>query len=144
TRNDAFPATAWEAAASAESLGWSSPRVAMLERIIDSVGSSAFMIVTRGRVVAAWGDTNKTFLTHSIRKSFMSALAGMAVADGRLDTTSTLGTLGIGEKSVALSATELQARVVDLLRARSGVYLAAAGEVDAMRDARPPRDSHAP
>ena len=34
--------------------------------------------------------------------------------------------------------------MVDLLRARSGVYLAAAGEVDAMRDARPPRGSHAP
>lgn len=139
-----FPARAWEAAASIEELGWSAPRVAALRAVIDSVGSSAFMIVTRGKVVAAWGDTGTTYLTHSIRKSFMSALVGMAVAEGRLDTSRTLAALGIGEKSTTLSATELQARVVDLLRARSGVYLAAAGEVDAMRDARPPRGSHAP
>jgi CubicO group peptidase (beta-lactamase class C family) len=102
------------------------------------------MIVTRGRVVAAFGDTSKTFLTHSIRKVFMSALAGIAVAEGKLDTSRTLGDLGIGEKGVVLTPVERQARVADLLRARSGVYLAAAGEVESMRQARPARGSHAP
>jgi CubicO group peptidase (beta-lactamase class C family) len=139
-----FPAATWQAATSLEALGWSATRVAALKTLVDSVGSSAFMIVTRGKVVAAWGDTGKPFLTHSIRKSFMSALVGMAVAEGKLDTSRTLGALGINERSAALSAIELEARVVDLLRAQSGVYLAAAGEVDAMRDARPLRGSHPP
>jgi CubicO group peptidase (beta-lactamase class C family) len=102
------------------------------------------MIVTRGKVLAAWGDTARTFWTHSVRKSFMSALYGMAVAEGSIDTAQTLESLGIREKGAALTSEELQARVVDLLRARSGVYLAAAGEIDAMRDARPARGSHPP
>jgi CubicO group peptidase (beta-lactamase class C family) len=141
---DGFPGTTWESAVSMEELGWSAERIAALKPLIDSVGSSAFMIVTGGQVVAAWGDTGTTFLTHSIRKSFMSALAGIAADEGKLDTSSTLGALGIGEKATPLTPVELQARVADLLRARSGVYLAAAGEVDAMRDARPDRGSHPP
>ena len=142
--NTEYPAESWRAATSAESLGWSSARLTALKASVDSIGSSAFMIVTRGRVVAAWGDTSKTFLTHSIRKSFMSAIAGIAVAEGKLDTSRTLADLGIGEKSVTLTAVERGARVADLLRARSGVYLAAAGEVESMRQARPARGSHAP
>jgi CubicO group peptidase (beta-lactamase class C family) len=142
--DDHFPGAAWESALSPESLGWSSSRVAALRGKVDSIGSVAFMIVTRGKVVAAWGDTAQTFWAHSIRKSFMSALTGIAVAEGAIDTAQTLGALGITEKSTPLNGIELGARVADLLRARSGVYLAAAGEIDAMRDARPARGSHAP
>ena len=141
---DEFPQVAWEAASSIEELGWSSERVAALKASVHSVGSAAFMIVTRGKVVAAWGATARTFWTHSVRKSFMSALIGMAVAEGKIDTSRTLGDLGIAEKGTTLTAQERQARVLDLLQARSGVYIAAAGEIDAMRDARPARGSHAP
>src|SRR5688572_21276981 len=87
-------AVSLQAASSLEALGWSTPRVAALRAVVDSVGSAAFMIVTRGQVVAAWGDTARTFLSHSIRKSFMSALVGIAVAEGKLDTSLTLGALG--------------------------------------------------
>jgi CubicO group peptidase (beta-lactamase class C family) len=141
---DEFPDTSWQGVHTLEALGWSASKIEALKSLIDSVGSAAFLIVTNGKVVAAWGDTSRTFLTHSIRKSFMSALIGIAVAEGKLDTSSTLGTLGIVERSTMLTSSELQARVVDLLRARSGVYLAAAGEVEAMREARPPRGSHPP
>jgi CubicO group peptidase (beta-lactamase class C family) len=141
---DGFPVAEWQAASSLEALGWSSAQVAALKGTVDSVGSSAFMVVTDGQVVAAWGDTARTFWTHSIRKSFMSALIGMAVAEGRIDTARTLGDLGIVETGTTLTAQERQARVIDLLQARSGVYIPAAGEIDAMRDARPARGSHAP
>src|SRR5687767_391329 len=140
----AVPGVRWESALSPEALGWSSRDLAEVRKTVESMGSAAFMIVTRGRVVAAWGDTSKTFLSHSIRKSFMSALVGMAVAEAKLDTARTLGQLGITEKSVTLTAEEQRARVADLLRARSGVYLAAAGEVESMRLDRPARGSHAP
>ena len=142
--SDIFPGRSWESASSPESLGWSASRIAALEASVDSLGSVAFMLVTRGRVVVAWGDTAKTFWTHSVRKSFMGALCGMAVADGKLDTARTLGSLRIGEKDVTLTPGEQQARVADLLKARSGVYLPAAGENDIMRAARPARGSHAP
>lgn len=141
-----FPGQSWESAPSVEALGWSAARVGALKSAIDSaIGrSSAFMIVTRGRVVAAWGDTARTFRTHSVRKSFMSALVGMAAAEGKIDTGATLAALGIEEKGVTLTTVERRARVSDLLRARSGVYLAAAGEVASMRNARPARGSHPP
>ena len=102
------------------------------------------MIVTRGKVVAAWGDTSRTFLTHSIRKSFMSALYGIAVAEEKIDIERTLGSLGVTEKGVTLTPIELKARLIDLLKARSGVYIPAAGEVASMSDERPARGSHAP
>jgi CubicO group peptidase (beta-lactamase class C family) len=141
---DGFPAEDWKAVGSAEVLGWSSTRLAALKPLIDSLGSKAFMIVTRGRVVVAWGDTARTYRTHSVRKSFMSALVGMAAAEGKIDTTATLGALGIEEKGVTLTAVEGRATVADLLRARSGVYLPAAGENDAMRSTRPQRGVHPP
>jgi CubicO group peptidase (beta-lactamase class C family) len=139
-----FPRDSWETAASVDALGWSAERIAALETNVKSAGSAAFMIVTRGRVVASWGDTARTFWTHSVRKSFMSALIGIAVAEGKIDTARTLGELGINEKAMPLTEAERKARVIDLLQARSGVYIPAAGEIDAMRDARPKRGSHAP
>jgi CubicO group peptidase (beta-lactamase class C family) len=141
--DDVFPGAKWEAAESAEALGWSSGRIAALRPAVDSLGSRAFMIVTRGKIVAAWGDTARTFRTHSVRKSFMSALVGMAAAEGKIDTGATLGALRIEER-VPLTSEEQQATVADLLRARSGVYLPAAGENDAMRSLRPKRGIHPP
>jgi CubicO group peptidase (beta-lactamase class C family) len=101
------------------------------------------MIVTKGRVVAAWGDTARTFRTHSVRKSFMSALVGMAVAEGKIDTSATLATLRIRERE-PLTDVEQKATVANLIRARSGVYLPAAGENDAMRNTRPKRGTRPP
>jgi CubicO group peptidase (beta-lactamase class C family) len=139
-----YPGTAWPAAHSAEALGWSGAQLRALKPAIDSAGSAAFMIVTRGSVVVAWGDTARTYRTHSMRKSFMSALIGMAAAEGKIDTSATLATLGIGEKGVTLTPVELQARVIDFVRARSGIYLPAAAENDAMRSLRPKRGIHPP
>lgn len=102
------------------------------------------MVVTRATVVAAWGDTTRTFWSHSVRKSLLSALVGQAVAEGKIDTARTLGELGINERATPLTSEEQRARVLDLLQARSGVYLAAAAEIEAMRDARPARGSHPP
>ncbi len=55
----------------------------------------------------------------------------------------TVGQLGIDEK-VPLTEAEKQARVMDLLRARSGVYIPAAAETASMQNARPERGSHGP
>lgn len=124
-------------------LGWSADGLAAVRDYADSIASSALMIVTDGRVVLAHGDTATPMRVHSVRKSLMSALIGIHVAAGRIDTSATLVSLGIDEKT-PLTATEKSARVADLLRARSGVYLPAAAETDDMRDARPARGSARP
>ena len=71
--------------------------MARLKAEVEAVGSAAFMIVTHGKIVAAWGKTERTYRTHSVRKSFMSALIGMAVAEGR-SIPRTLGELGVTEE----------------------------------------------
>jgi CubicO group peptidase (beta-lactamase class C family) len=45
-------------------------------------GGPAGLILKGGRVVAEWGETNRTDMTFSIAKSYLAVLAGLAVADG--------------------------------------------------------------
>jgi CubicO group peptidase (beta-lactamase class C family) len=101
------------------------------------------MILEHGHVVAAWGDVAKRLVSWSIRKSLLSALYGIEAGRGRIDPEATLGELGIDDDT-PLTAAEKQARVVDLLRARSGVYLPVAFESPLMQASRPARGSHPP
>jgi CubicO group peptidase (beta-lactamase class C family) len=95
------------------------------------------MIVAQGMVVDEWGETSRRFRSHSMRKSFLSALYGISVSEGHIRLSSTMGVLGIDD-SPPLSTDERKARVIDLLQARSGVYHLAAAEADVMRALRPP------
>ncbi len=140
---ETFPAEAWVWAETPEALGWSSEKLAMARAYADRIGSAAVMIVDGGVVVDAWGDTTRNYLCHSMRKSLFSALFGLYVAEGVIDLSQTLGQLGIGDVT-PLTETEKQATVADLLKARSGVYIPAAGESQSMIDARPERGSHEP
>jgi CubicO group peptidase (beta-lactamase class C family) len=78
-----------------------------------------------------------------MRKSLMSALYGVYAAEGKIDLNATLGELGIDDKT-PLTDVEKTATVKDLLSARSGVYIEAAGEAHSMKATRPARGSHAP
>jgi CubicO group peptidase (beta-lactamase class C family) len=82
-------------------------------------------------------------MCHSIRKSLLSALYGIAVEKGDIDIDETIGSIGIDDTS-PLTETEKSARVSDLLKARSGVYLPAAYETSSMKEDRPQRGSHEP
>ena len=82
--------------------------------------------------VTQWGETSRSFNVHSIRKSLLSALYGIAVAKGEINLYATLGQLGIDDNEPSLTLEEKQARVIDLLKARSGIYHAALYETPAM------------
>ena len=45
-------------------------------------GGPAGLAMKGGRIVAEWGDTSRCDMTFSVAKSFLSILAGIAVADG--------------------------------------------------------------
>jgi CubicO group peptidase (beta-lactamase class C family) len=100
------------------------------------------MVVVGGAVVAAWGDVDRRFLLHSARKSIMSALYGVHVDAGNIDLNRSLEKLGIDDTNPRLNSVEKQAKIIDLLRARSGVYHLAAAE--AVQNPKPPRGSHRP
>ena len=102
-----------------------------------TIGSAAVLVVQDGKVVATFGDVDKKLHIHSVRKSFMSALYGIAVADHKIDLGKSLAQLGIDDKPPSLTAKKKQVTVRQLLMARSGVYhKAAARRVDHMTSAR--------
>jgi CubicO group peptidase (beta-lactamase class C family) len=139
-----YPAARWERVANPERAGWSLRKLEEARKLSESMGSAAVLIVHDGRVLQEWGETARRFRCHSMRKSLLSALYGIYAAEGKIRLTSTLEELGIDDADPPLSAAEKQARVIDLLRARSGVYHAAAAEIELMRAMRPERGSHKP
>jgi CubicO group peptidase (beta-lactamase class C family) len=140
---DGDPADCWARVDSPEVAGWSAAALERLKVDLSEMGVAALMVVTDGRVVFEWGNTANNFKAHSMRKSLMSALYGIYVADGVVDISRSLAELGIDD-IVPLTSTEKRATVADLLKARSGVYIPAAGEVPSMRSERPKRGSHSP
>lgn len=136
-----FPGATWETVEPAAS-GWSLPRLAAARRYAGDIGSTAVIIIQDGRVIASWGDAAKKVEIHSVRKSFMSALYGIAVARKQIVLDRTLADLAIDDKPPPLTAAEKRATVRDLLMARSGIYHQAAYETRTMEEERPARGSH--
>jgi CubicO group peptidase (beta-lactamase class C family) len=136
-----YPSENWDWAESPEESGWSSEKLTAAKAFGEQIGSAAVMIVDNGVVIAAWGDLTLNYHCHSMRKSLISALYGIYSAEGVIDLSKTLAECGINELT-PLTEDEQQATVADLLKARSGVYLPAAGEDQSMIDTRPGRGSH--
>jgi CubicO group peptidase (beta-lactamase class C family) len=133
----------WGHVTAPEEMGWSSEGIRALIPDMNRLGTDALMIVTDGKIVYEWGNTTNIIRSHSVRKSLLSALYGIYVAEERIDTSKTLEQLHITER-VPLTKEEQQATVLDLLKARSGVYVPAAAEAPSMRKGRPKRGSHEP
>ena len=133
--------TCWHRAELPEELGWSPAKLDRLTPELERLKVAALMVVTEGQVVLEWGKTANNFLTHSMRKSLLSALYGIFVAENKIDLSRTLADLGIDDLT-PLTKSEKQATVLDLLQARSGVYIPAGGETKGMSAGRPERGSH--
>ncbi len=126
-----FPDTTWMQYAAPEEAGWSSEGIDRARAIADSLGSKAVILVYDGAIVAKWGKTRDIAPLASIRKSLLSALIGIAVAEDRIDTASTLAGLGIDDIE-PLSEDEKRANILHLLTTSSGVYHKAAAEPPAL------------
>ena len=143
---DSFPGKSWGHISSLEKAGWSKEKLAAAHEYsnADSIHTSAVMIVRGGEVVDEWGDVDKKIDSYSVRKSLLSALIGIYSSEGVIDINQTLEQLGIDDSPDPLTREEKQARIVDLLRARSGVYHLVDFETASMMKSRPARGSHAP
>ncbi len=140
---EAWPASAWGTMAAPARRGWVASRLDEARRFSEEIGSAAVMVVDGGEVVAQWGDVERRYKCHSIRKSLLSALIGLHVESGAIDLGATMERLGIDDRE-GLSPREKAAQVLDLLMARSGVYHPAGYETDYMRNLKPARHSHGP
>lgn len=139
-----YPGPTWPVASDPRVLGWSKIRLQGATDYAEALNSDAFVVVDRGVVVWEYGNTSRNLIVQSCRKSFLSALFGMYHGQGSIDLNATMEDLGIDDLPPSLTLEEKQATVEHLLMARSGVYHEAAAESQSMKDARPPRHSHAP
>jgi len=129
---------------SPEEAGWSSEKLAAAAQYADEIGYSALVMAYDGKVFFTWGEIEKNYLCHSIRKPFVSALYGIYVDNKTINLDLTLAELGVDDIPSALSSDEKRATIRQLLQGRSGVYHEAAAEESGMIKQRPDRGSHAP
>lgn len=116
----------------------------MLANLLAGGETDALQVMLGEELLVSWGEVDARTNAASVRKSLVSGLFGIAIDKGLLDPNETLKTLGIQEEATPLSATEETATVLDLLKARSGVYLPAIGESPGMIDRKPARGSFGP
>lgn len=133
----------WQQYADPSEAGFANAELQSARRYADSVRSGAVMVVHRGKVVVAWGDVSRKFRLHSVRKSLVSALYGIAVSRGKIDIDASLAQVGINDRQ-PLTPTERSARIRHLLSATSGVYLPAAYAGSDQDAERPKRGAHPP
>lgn len=138
-----FPSEQWKQYETPEEAGWSSEKLSAVREMSNEAGSAAVMVIYNGAILTQWGQVDRRFMTHSVRKSLLSALYGIAVEEGSIDTDETIGSIGIDDIS-PLTKIEKSAKVSDLLKSRSGVYLPAAAETRSAKKNRPNRGSHKP
>jgi len=136
--------TTWEQIDNPDSVGWSSEKLQEACEYSQTIQTAAVVIIYRGKVLYHWGEIDRKFWVHSIRKPFLSALYGIHVDEGNIDLSKTMLELGINDYPYQLTPTEKTATVEMLLQSRSGIYIEAACETQDAKDTRPPRGSHLP
>ena len=128
----------------APATGWSVEKLDTAKNYANEIGSAAIVILHNDTLVAEWGNTNKKINSHSIRKSLLSALYGIAIDNSQLDISMDLLALGLDDENPRLDTIEKSATVQQLLQSRSGIYHPAAYETPQAVNTRPTRGSHLP
>ena len=127
---------------SVEQSGLDAVKLDNLDYFLKSAGSSSLLILIDGKIAHQYGDITKKHTIHSIRKSLINSLYGIAIQKGLIDTTATLEELGIDDIN-RLTKAEKQATIADLLKSRSGVYHPAGAVSDGMLKNMPKRGQYA-
>jgi CubicO group peptidase (beta-lactamase class C family) len=92
-----------------------------VEASLRMLPTTGFLAVQGNKTVLDYGDNSSPAYLASVRKSVLSVLFGRSIGNGAIALEATLEELGIDDVG-GLLPIERQARVRDLLTARSGVY----------------------
>ena len=120
------PGESWQVYTDVREAGFDPDLLEAARQTWEGMPSSAFLVIADGAIVASWGEVNRRFMCHSVRKSFLSALYGIYWDRGEIELNKTMAELGIDDAPSPLLEVEKQARILDLLKARSAVYHPAA------------------
>lgn len=115
-----YPGEVWAKVSSPEDAGYSSERLGEAEEYSKSITTAAVMVIVDGLVLCEWGETNRDYNIHSIRKSFLSALYGIHEEEGNIDISRTMRQLGIDDNEPSLTDTEMEDYDIDLCNYVSG------------------------
>lgn len=137
------PKAHWEKYKDVEQAGFSQKKLTAAKSFYDSLNSSALMIIQNGKVVVAWGEVDRRFILHSARKGILNSLYAIYSENETINLDLTIGELGIQDNE-PLSELEKSARIIDLLKVRSGIFHKAAAEPGWVDDYRPERNSVPP
>ncbi len=135
-------AQSWQTWDRPEDGGFPSAKLAAIEETLAGMSSSAMVLVTGGRVAYAYGDLTTVSYLASVRKTVLALLYGIEVERGRINLDRTLGDVGLEEHG-GLTPHEQEARIRDVIAARSGIFLPASNTGDDLASA-PERGSVPP
>jgi CubicO group peptidase (beta-lactamase class C family) len=133
-----FPGKSWDPVNNTAEYGYSLNKLEAAKKYSADINTAAVVIVVNGKLLYEWGEVDKKYKTHSLRKSLLSAMYGNYVKDGTIDLDVTMADLGINDEP-PLSEEELKATVRDCIKARSGIYHPALYESAGMKALKPDR-----
>ncbi len=136
-----YPDVTWLHYKSPEQAGFTLERLDKIKKFYNKKSFSALLVVKDGAIAIDWGENDRRFPIHSIRKSLLSALYG--IHSSSINFQASLADLNCNDNSL-LTDQELSAKVFDVISSRSGVYLPAAAENNEMRLNKPARGSYKP
>jgi CubicO group peptidase (beta-lactamase class C family) len=120
-----FPGAEWERVADPATAGYCQAGLDAATARAKQLATTAATVVVGGRVLWDYGDQQLVTYLASVRKSILAMMFGSYVASGRIRLDKTMKELNVTDVQ-GLLPRELEATVLDLLAARSGVYHPAA------------------
>lgn len=138
-----FPDDSWILYSNPEKLGWNEQRLDQIGRFVDSLDTSALMIIHKGVLIYDWGATDEKYITQSMRKGLLNGLYGIYWDKNVINLDQTLSELYITD-TPSLSDLEKTATVEQLLQSTSGIYHSALYEVGSWKRNKPDRGTHKP
>ena len=92
-----YPGRHWDTADPATS-GWSPAKLDEARAYLATLPPTTLLVVDHDRLVVQWGDPARRVKISSVRKSFLSALYGIYVREGRINLDQRLAQLGIDDQ----------------------------------------------
>ncbi len=119
---EVVPGAEWQQAVP-ESAGYSSAKLEALRVWLKTQGTTAMMVVVQGRVIFNYGDVAHVSKVASVRKSVLDMLYGKYVMNNTIDVGKNVKELGLEDKKAPFYPMEAKASLIQLLAARSCIYL---------------------
>lgn len=94
-----------------------------IETAFDSSNADSLVIVDKHGLIYKLGDSDGVVNIEACKENIISALYGIAVDKGLIDINKTLAEIEFDDETQPLTDKEKQAKISDLLKARSGIYL---------------------